>query len=126
MTTPRRILNYQEIRAEALSRGGEVKVLAGLDTRKDQPHDAAYWEAQTRAWRIRWDTWIATGRLEILGPRLFRLNPIPRPQPEETTHQIDWDTVATVESGKVGHVTRDLINSAYEDPPDPQDQVATS
>ena len=79
----RRILNYLEIRAEALSRGGEVKVLAGLDTRKDQPHDAAYWEAQARACRIRWDTWIATGRLEILGPRLFRLNPVPYHRSDE-------------------------------------------
>lgn len=85
MTTPRRILNYQEIRAEALSRGGEVKVLAGLTTRKDQPHDADYWEAQARACRIRWDTWIATGRLEILGPRLFRLNPVPPSLPDKNS-----------------------------------------
>lgn len=126
MSTPRRILSYHEIRAEALARGGEVKVLAGLVTRKDQPHDTDYWEVQARICRIRWDTWIATGRLEILGPHLFRLNPVPRPQSEETTHPIDWETVATVESGKVKYVTRDFINSTYEGSPGPQDQVATS
>lgn len=45
---------------------------------------------------------------------------------DDIEHRIPWDTVATVDSGKVGHVTRDLINSTYEDPSDPNDQVATS
>lgn len=70
-----RTLNFHEVRQQALARGGEVKVWAGLSTRKDQPHDEDYWAAQARACLIRWDLWIASGRLEILGPRRFRLNP---------------------------------------------------
>ena len=30
--------------------------------------------------------------------------------------RIDWSAVATVDTGKAGHVTRELINSTYEDP----------
>ena len=30
--------------------------------------------------------------------------------------RIDWSVVATVDTGQVGHVTRELINSTYDDP----------
>lgn len=49
-----------------------------------------------------------------------------QPRATDIEHRIPWSTVATVESGKAGHVSRDLINITYEDPLDPEDQVATS
>ena len=33
----------------------------------------------------------------------------------KTGRRIDWGTIATVDSGQGGHVTRDLINNTYED-----------
>ena len=30
--------------------------------------------------------------------------------------RIDWGAVATVDTGQVGHVTRELVNSTYDDP----------
>lgn len=29
--------------------------------------------------------------------------------------RIDWDAIATVDSGQAGHVTRDLVNSTYDE-----------
>ena len=29
--------------------------------------------------------------------------------------RIDWDAVATFDTGQTGHVTRDLVNGTYED-----------
>lgn len=30
--------------------------------------------------------------------------------------RIDWGAIATVDSGQTGHVTRDIVNSTYEEP----------
>ena len=30
--------------------------------------------------------------------------------------RIDWNAVATVDTGHAGHVTRDLVNSTYDEP----------
>ena len=29
---------------------------------------------------------------------------------------IDWSEIATVDTGQIGHVTRELVNSTYDDP----------
>jgi plasmid stability protein len=33
----------------------------------------------------------------------------------KTDQRINWESVATVDSGRTGHVTRDLVNSTYDD-----------
>ena len=33
----------------------------------------------------------------------------------KTDQRIDWSTITTVDSGQVGHVTRDIVNGTYDE-----------
>ena len=68
-----RSIRYDELKEAARRRAAEVRLRAGMDSRKDQPHDDEQWAAQLRADRARRDHWLATGVLVYLGPRRMRL-----------------------------------------------------
>jgi hypothetical protein len=64
-----RTLDFDVIRSEARRRSCEVRLRAGMDTRKDQPHDDAHWEALLRADQSRLLAWQASGRWSWTGQR---------------------------------------------------------
>jgi hypothetical protein len=68
-----RTLSYDAIRHEVRVRSAVVRVAVGMDTRRDQPHDEAQWQALLRLDQERLQRWLATGKLRILGPRRFAL-----------------------------------------------------
>ena len=68
-----RTLSYDAVRQDARARSAAVRVAVGMDSRKDQPHDDAQWQALMRLDQDRLQLWLASGKLRILGPRRFAL-----------------------------------------------------
>lgn len=68
-----RTLSFDAVRQAARARSAAVRVAVGLDSRKDQAHDEAQWQALMRLDQERLQRWLATGKLRILGPRRFAL-----------------------------------------------------
>lgn len=66
-----RRLRFADVRAAAIARAAEVRLRAGMDTRKDQPHDDEFWDNQLRMDQQRLNDWYRTGKLVRLGPRRF-------------------------------------------------------
>ncbi len=69
-----RSLSYDAVRQDARARSAAVRVAVGLESRKDQPHDEAQWQALMRLDQERMQRWLASGKLRILGPRRFALS----------------------------------------------------
>lgn len=70
-----RRLNFAAVRATAMSRAAKVRLHAGMDTHKNQPHDDEQWGALLRMDQRRLAKWYHTGKLVRLGPRRLFYRP---------------------------------------------------
>ena len=62
-------LDFDVVRARAQRLAIDVRLAAGRDTHKDQPHDDAFWEAQCMADHARLKRWLDSGEWVFTGPR---------------------------------------------------------
>jgi len=64
-----RRLDFTTVRKHAAANAVQIRLAAGMDSKKNQPHDDEQWAALSKANAERRKRWKESGKLEFTGPR---------------------------------------------------------